>query len=115
MSGFRVSVKSIFHVAGRGTVFQGDVEDGAVSVGDRVVVSSPGNRVTVRISGIERTETRELITAAAAGEDVALLVRDFDLASIADGIWRQEHEIVPLAIEISRPAGAVRWWEFWKR
>ena len=115
MGEFRLTVRSIFHLAGRGTVFQGDVEDGSVSVGDRVVVSSPERRVTVRVAGIERTETRELVTSAQAADDIALLVRDFDLGSIEDGIWRQEQEITPLAIEISRPLGAGRWWEFWKR
>jgi translation elongation factor EF-Tu-like GTPase len=114
MGGFRFTVKSIFHVAGRGTVFQGEVEEGSVSVGDAVTVSSPAHEVSVEVSGIERTATRKLVSSARSGDDVAVLVRDFDIEEIEDGVWRQEHEITPLAIEISRAAPERQWWQFWK-
>jgi translation elongation factor EF-Tu-like GTPase len=114
MGEFRLPVSSMFPVPGRGTVFQGWVEEGSVSVGERITVSSPGNAVWVEIAGIERSATRELVSTARANEDVAILVREFDLAEIDDGIWRQEHEITPLAVEITRPVMDKRWWQFWK-
>jgi translation elongation factor EF-Tu-like GTPase len=114
MGAFRFTVKSIFHVAERGTVFQGEVEEGSVSVGEAVTVSSPAQSVSAEVSGIERTATRKLVSSARSGDDIAILVRDFDIDEIEDGIWRQEHEITPLAIEISRAAPEGRWWQFWK-
>jgi translation elongation factor EF-Tu-like GTPase len=108
------AVKSIFHVTGRGTVFQGEVEDGTVSVGDSVTVSSPANEVSVTVSGIESTSSRKLVSRAKPGDDVAILVRSFDIDEIEDGIWRQEHEITPLAISIFGATAERRWWQFWR-
>jgi translation elongation factor EF-Tu-like GTPase len=114
MGRFRVAVKSIFHVTGRGTVFQGEVEEGTVSVGDSVTVSSPAHEVSVTVSGIESTSSRKLVSRAKTGDDVAILVRSFDIDEIEDGVWRQEHEITPLAIEISGAKADRRWWQFWR-
>jgi selenocysteine-specific translation elongation factor len=114
MSEFRLEVRSVFHVAGRGTVFEGVVDRGVVSVGDRVTVSSPGNQVAVKVSGIEDVSGRELVTSASAGERIAMFIRGFDIEAIEDGIWRQEHEITPLAVDIAGVARIRHWWQFWR-
>ena len=77
-------------------------------------MSSPGYRVAVKVSGIVAVSDRELVTSAREGDRIAILIRGFDIEAIEDGVWRQEHEITPLAVDIEGVARNRRWWQFWR-
>ncbi len=80
---FRFAIDRAFTIAGSGTVVTGTVFNGAVAVGDRLVVSPRGAQVRVR--GVQmRGHPAE---RAQAGQRCALNLTGADLESVARGDW----------------------------
>jgi selenocysteine-specific elongation factor len=80
---FRCAIDRAFTIAGSGTVITGTVFNGAVAVGDRLVVSPKGTPVRVR--GVQM---RGLAAERAqAGQRCALNLTGADLETIARGDW----------------------------
>ena len=86
---FRFAIDRAFTIAGSGTVVTGTVFNGAVAVGDRLVISPRGAQVRVR--GVQmRGQPAE---RAQAGQRCALNLTGADLGSVARGDWAL-HEAV---------------------
>ena len=80
---FRYAIDRAFTVAGSGTVVTGTVFNGAVAVGDKLVISPKGTPVRVR--GIQmRGKPAE---RAQAGQRCALNLTGADLETVARGDW----------------------------
>ena len=80
---FRFAIDRAFTIAGSGTVVTGTIFNGAVSVGDRLVVSPKGTPVRVR--GIQMRGLPA--ERAQAGQRCALNLTGADLEAIARGDW----------------------------
>jgi len=80
---FRLAIDRAFTIAGSGTVVTGTVFNGAVAVGDRLVVSPRGTPVRVR--GIQKRG--QPAERAQAGERCALNLTGADLETVARGDW----------------------------
>ena len=80
---FRFAIDRAFTISGSGTVVTGTVFNGAVAVGDRLVISPRGAQVRVR--GVQmRGKPAE---RAQAGQRCALNLTGADLESVARGDW----------------------------
>ncbi len=112
---FKVQVKDIFRMAGRGMVLAGRVEEGQVWIGSRAQLRTPSATVITVITGLERN--RQIVEQASLGEDVGILIKDIDPATLGDGVemvetadglrsWR----VLNLLIE----EAPKRWWKFWR-
>lgn len=77
---FTMPIKDVFTVSGRGTVIEGTVETGKVSVGDEITIPGCGEG-RYPVDGI--AIGRDLVQSASEGDDVGLLIsrlaRDLDL------------------------------------
>ena len=83
-TGFRVTVEDTFSITGRGTVIVGQIESGAVAVGDEVtLLRLDGSRQKVVIVGIE--QFRKIVNRAVAGDKVGLLLRGLTKNDIGKG------------------------------
>ncbi len=80
---FRFAIDRAFTIAGSGTVVTGTVFNGAVAVGDRLVVSPKGTQVRVR--GVQMRGLPA--ERAQAGQRCALNLTGADLEAIARGDW----------------------------
>ena len=80
---FRLAIDRAFSVAGSGTVVTGTVFNGAVGVGDKLVVSTRGTPVRVR--GIQ--VHGQVAQRAEAGQRCALNLSGADLETVARGDW----------------------------
>lgn len=81
---FRITVQDVFSITGRGTVITGQVEVGAVSVGETVTLRRlNGATGNVTITGIE--QFRKMCDSAKAGENVGILLRGITKADIGQG------------------------------
>jgi selenocysteine-specific elongation factor len=81
--GFRFAVDRAFSIAGSGTVVTGTVFDGAVAVGDRLVVSPEG--VEVRVRGLQKAGRPDV--GAHAGERCALNLAGIERDRVGRGHW----------------------------
>lgn len=111
---FKIHVNSVFHIAGRGTVLAGRVENGIVWIGSRVALRTPNISVIKEVKGLERNH--EIVRHASAGEDVGMLIRDLDPATLIGGIElvKTEHELPSWrVIDLVVEKAPKRWWEFW--
>jgi selenocysteine-specific elongation factor len=80
---FRFAIDRAFTIAGSGTVVTGTVFNGAVGVGDRLVVSPKGTPVRVR--GVQMRGLP--VERAQAGQRCALNLTGAELETIARGDW----------------------------
>jgi selenocysteine-specific elongation factor len=80
---FRFAIDRAFTIAGSGTVVTGTVFNGAVAVGDRLVISPRGTQVRVR--GVQMRG--KPADRAQAGQRCALNLTGADLESVARGDW----------------------------
>jgi selenocysteine-specific elongation factor len=80
---FRLAIDRAFTIAGSGTVVTGTVFNGAVAVGDRLVISPRG--APVRVRGIQKRG--QIAERAQAGERCALNLTGADLETVARGDW----------------------------
>jgi selenocysteine-specific elongation factor len=79
----RIAIDRAFTIAGSGTVVTGTVFNGAVAVGERLVVSPRGTPVRVR--GIQMRG--QAVERAQAGQRCALNLTGADLETVARGDW----------------------------
>ena len=79
----RYAIDRVFTIAGSGTVVTGTVFNGAVAVGDKLMLSPSG--IEVRVRGIQKDG--QAATRAIAGERCALNVTGADVADIHRGDW----------------------------
>ena len=79
----RYAIDRVFTIAGSGTVVTGTVFNGAVAVGDKLMLSPSG--IEVRVRGIQKDG--QAATQAVAGERCALNVTGADVADIHRGDW----------------------------
>ena len=79
----RYAIDRVFTIAGSGTVVTGTVFNGAVAVGDKLMLSPSG--IEVRVRGIQKDG--KAATQAIAGERCALNVTGADVADIHRGDW----------------------------
>ena len=79
----RYAVDRVFTIAGSGTVVTGTVFNGAVAVGDKLMLSPGG--IEVRVRGIQKDG--QAATQAIAGERCALNVTGAEVADIHRGDW----------------------------
>jgi selenocysteine-specific elongation factor len=86
---FRFAIDRAFTIAGSGTVVTGTVFNGAVAVGDRLVVSPRG--APVRVRGIQMRG--KPADRAQAGQRCALNLTGADLDSVARGDWALDEAI----------------------
>jgi translation elongation factor EF-Tu-like GTPase len=107
---FEITVESMFHIAGQGTVLAGHVRSGRVSIGDKLEVRSPTKSARSVVAGLEAY--RNLLHHADAGTDVGVLLRDFAPDSVNDGLERDESNawrVVSLVLHgVPKP-----WWKLW--
>jgi selenocysteine-specific elongation factor len=80
---FRFAIDRAFTIAGSGTVVTGTVFNGAVAVGDKLVISPKGAPVRVRAVQIHGRAAQR----AAAGQRCALNLAGSDLETVARGDW----------------------------
>ena len=86
---FRLAIDRAFTIAGSGTVVTGTVFNGAVAVGDRLLVSPKGTPVRVRgiqVRGLAADRAR-------AGQRCALNLTGADLETVARGDWALDEAI----------------------
>jgi selenocysteine-specific elongation factor len=79
----RYAIDRVFTIAGSGTVVTGTVFNGAVAVGDKLMLSPSG--IEVRVRGIQKDG--QSATRAIAGERCALNVTGAEVADIHRGDW----------------------------
>jgi translation elongation factor EF-Tu-like GTPase len=114
---FAVRIRDFLYIRGQGMVLAGRVESGTVWSGARALLVTPTTSVAAVLSGLERN--RELVPSAAAGEDVALLIRNVEPSALTGGVECVETDmggspptwsVVDLIVE----EAPERWWEFWR-
>jgi selenocysteine-specific elongation factor len=86
---FRFAIDRAFTIAGSGTVVTGTVFNGAVAVGDRLVVSPKGTPVRVRTVQMRGLPAQR----AQAGQRCALNLTGADLDTVARGDWLVDEAI----------------------
>lgn len=79
----RYAIDRVFTIAGSGTVVTGTLFNGAVAVGDKLMLSPSG--IEVRVRGIQKDG--KAATQAVAGERCALNLTGADVADIHRGDW----------------------------
>jgi selenocysteine-specific elongation factor len=80
---FRYTIDRVFTIAGSGTVVTGTVFNGAVAVGDHLVLSPGGAEVRVR--GMQKQG--RAAQQAAAGERCAINLSGIEIAQVSRGDW----------------------------
>jgi elongation factor Tu len=108
---FEMTVESMFHMPGRGTVLAGLIRSGDVSPGDAVEVRSPTKSCRSIVAGVE--VDRKEISSAKIGEKVALLFREFVPDTVSDGLKREGNPPVWQVVNLTLHGVAKSWWKIW--
>lgn len=82
MAGFQMRVEDVFHISGRGHVVTGRLAGGPVRIGDEVIARTSGGEQRCNVTGINLG--KELVSEAAADQDVGLLLRGFAPDTLRD-------------------------------
>jgi hypothetical protein len=81
---FRMPVNNVFTIKGRGIVVVGVVEQGMISVGDRIqIVGVNDERLDTVVNAIEKHKA--LFDSASAGEDIGILIKGFNETDVIQG------------------------------
>lgn len=80
---FEYRVVDMLPIEGRCIVFTGNVEQGEVHVGDKLLLKSPHGEVRVTVKSLEPSGFRR--SGAVAGDNVSIVIEPVDLDVIADG------------------------------
>jgi elongation factor Tu len=80
---FRMTVKDVFFIRGRGTVVTGQIEAGTLIVGDEIYLKRPDSGRTTVVTGIEMF--RKMVPQAQAGDNVGVLLRDVGKQDVKPG------------------------------
>lgn len=117
---FEMVVNSAFSIKGRGTILEGSITQGAVSVGDKLRVESPTNAQIDTVQALEKTD-QSFTTCAKAGEKISILFSSFDLDKFPDGVKRvyddkgfYHHEVTTLSVRAAQSKPQTKpFWKFW--
>ena len=83
---FRMQVKDVFQISGRGLLVTGRIDAGSVSVGDEMVlVQKTGGEREVTVTGIESFGNKQPDEMATRGDDVGLLLDGISKKEISKG------------------------------
>jgi translation elongation factor EF-Tu-like GTPase len=93
---FEMPVESLASITGRGVMFVGHIRMGRVSVGDRIEVISAEQPSTATVVGIARMPSRKLVQYAEQGEEIGILVNEFNPDKAGPGVQRIENQYVPV-------------------
>ena len=106
-----VKFDSMFVVKGQGVILSGEVEEGEISIGQKVTLTSPQFGVDIRVKGLEIE--RKIKSKAKQGQHVAVMFDDKKLSELV-----AEYEKAPKdvafelnglkAVNCEKP-----WWKFW--
>lgn len=107
-----MTVQSLFHLPGQGSVLAGTVTAGRIDVGQRILVASPARVLEARVLGIETLPHGSLVTTARSGQEIALSLAPLDLAVLADG-GTHDDQGRPQAANLVVRAPPRPWWQFW--
>lgn len=80
---FRMTIKDVFSIKGRGVVVTGLVEDGALNVGDEVYYKGPSGVKKTAVAGLEALGKQ--ITQAEIGDTIGVLLQGLDRAELRKG------------------------------
>jgi len=80
---FRMTVKDVFRLAGRGTVVTGQIERGTLNVGDELSFQRDGLSKKTVVTGIE--QFRKQLQQANAGDNVGVLLGNVEKSEIQPG------------------------------
>jgi len=80
---FRMTVKDVFKLPGRGIVVTGQIESGTLNVGDEINLQREGLSRKIVVTGIE--QFRKQLQQANAGDNVGVSLRDIDKSEIQQG------------------------------
>jgi translation elongation factor EF-Tu-like GTPase len=107
---FEIVVEDIFSITGRGTVFTGKIQAGAISVGDPVICKTPSREIRTRVISLEELGSRKSLKSAQAGATVGVLCKYIDHESFADA-YVGEGANARLA-GVTLTLGKKSWWQF---
>ena len=82
-SDFQMTVDDVMTVSGRGTVALGEVQRGAVRVGDQIIISGRQGRLTARVRALEKF--REIIDTAHTGDYIGVTLEGVSKEQIEQG------------------------------
>jgi elongation factor Tu len=80
---FRMTVKDVFFIRGRGTVVTGQVETGSLHVGDEIYLNGQNGSRQVIVMGIEMF--RKILDYAQPGDNVGVLLREVRKEDVQQG------------------------------
>jgi elongation factor Tu len=89
----RLTVEDVFEIKGRGTVITGRIEQGALQVGDEVLLQGPSGARRTKVAGLEMF--RKVLQRAATGDQVGVLLRDVGKAEVRRGDVITAAESIP--------------------
>jgi translation elongation factor EF-Tu-like GTPase len=115
-SNFTMLVSSIFYMRGHGIVLAGRIDSGSIAIGDRVAILSPRAAKRAVVAGLERVGTKELLTDATEGQEIAILCRDVQIEEIADGVERGDDggwKVVNLSVSSAEDSTKPWWSRLW--
>jgi translation elongation factor EF-Tu-like GTPase len=87
---FRMVVREVFSIKGRGTLVTGRIESGAIWVEDVVRITWPGGAIATTVIGIEIQQS--VSEKAVAGDEVGLLLRGVEPDDIQLGALIEKRE-----------------------
>ena len=73
---FRMKIRDVFDIRGRGIVVLGTIEHGGVRVGDQLLLVSATAKRPVRVASIEKFQLSDLQEAHACSDDVGIGLAD---------------------------------------
>lgn len=82
-SDFQMTVDDVMTVSGRRTVALGEVQRGAVRVGDQIIISGRQGRLTARVRALEKF--REIIDTAHTGDYIGVTMEGVTKEQIEQG------------------------------
>ena len=108
---FEMIVEDIFTISGRGTVFLGTVQAGAVSVGDQVVCKTPQAEVYTRVIGLEEPRSGRRLERGEPGSTIAVVCKTVDHKSLV-GAWQGEGDAARVVGVTLSLGSKKKWWNF---
>jgi elongation factor Tu len=89
----RLTVEDVFEIKGRGTVITGRIDQGALQVGDEVLLQGPSGARRTTVRGIEMF--RKTLDRAETGDQVGVLLQGVGKADVRRGDVITAAESIP--------------------
>jgi len=105
-----IRIVDVFHIPGRDTVLAGKVQEGEVTIGQKVEVKAPNESISAVVAGVE--VEKQFVQSASRGMSVGLLVESFDPESLPSGFTKTEPSVYELT-GVTVVSSARQWWKFW--